>query len=171
MADKSNRMRGVAKFVRNTVISVGVLLVVLVGGGVAYTWYMGQQPVENTPAVAAPIAPKPAPVIKASKPAPNAKPSASVQLLTTPVMPGENASINVKTLAAAKCTITVVYDEVPSKDSGLGPKVADEFGIISWAWTVEPTVPLGKWPVTVTCTYNKRPAVVQGMLEVVAEKE
>jgi hypothetical protein len=137
-----------------------------VGGGVGYTWYMGQHDDGSTLGVATPVEATPAPVIKPSKPSPNAPVGASVQMLTTPVVPGENASITVKTTPMANCTIKVEYNKVASTDSGLIPKAADEFGIIGWSWTVEESVPLGTWPVTVTCTYNKKSAMVRGDLVV-----
>lgn len=161
----------IAKFIRNTLISVGVLLLLSVGGGVAYTWYMGQNSDENSPAMAVPVEAAVKPVIKHVQPAANAKVGASVQMLTSPITPGSNASITVKTSPEAECTITVVYNKVPSKDSGLGLKIADEYGMVSWAWTVEGSVPLGKWPVTVTCTFNKKSAVVQGDLVVAKQAD
>jgi len=111
----------------------------------------------------------PTPVIKRAKPDPNNPSSASIQMFTSSVAPGSNASITVRTNPEAKCTIKVEYNKVPSTDSGLVPKVADEYGIVSWAWTVEEEVPLGKWPVKVTCVHNKRSAVVQGDLMVVKQ--
>lgn len=150
---------------RNTMISVVALLLLAVGGGVAYTWYMGQDE-SDLSAIAAPVEAEPAPVITHLKPAANAKVGAAVQMLTSPVAPGSNASITVKTNPDAVCTITVIYDKTASKDSGLSTKTADEFGVLSWAWTVEASAPLGKWPVKVTCTYNKQSAVVQGDLVV-----
>lgn len=154
------------KAVRNIAISFTVLLVLVVGGGVAYTWYVGQDEAANTAAIPAPVAPAPAPVVKPTKPAANAKQSAAVQMLTSPVAPGDNASIMVKTNAESDCTITVEYNKVPSTDSGLKPKKADDFGIVSWTWTVEETVPVGKWPVDVTCAFNDQTAMVRGDLVV-----
>ena len=164
-----NRTR-VVKSIRNTIISIAVLLVLIVGAGIGYTWYMGQQPVD-TAAVAAPVeaAPKPA-VIAAPKLAPNANVSASVQVLTSPVAPGANSSIMVKTNPGSACTIKVEYDEVASTDSGLTPKTADEFGLVNWTWTVEPTVPHGIWPVDVTCVSGEKSAVVRGDLNVTDEQ-
>jgi hypothetical protein len=92
--------------------------------------------------------------------APNAKEGVAVQSLSSPVAPGENASIYIHTNRDSKCTITVVYNKIPSKDAGLAPKTADEFGLVSWSWTVEASAPVGKWPVTVTCEWNKKIAVV-----------
>lgn len=127
---------------------------------------MGEYGAATPAAIATPVEAASAPAITPAKPAANAKESASIQMLTSPVAPGSNASVSVKTNAASKCTITVEYNKVASTDSGLKPKVADEFGMISWAWTVEESVPLGKWPVKVTCAYNDQSSVVQGDLVV-----
>jgi hypothetical protein len=161
--------RGVLKAVRNIVVSIVVLAVLFIGGGLGYTWYMGQQPSNTTSAIAAPVESQPVPAIKPAKPAANAKESASVQMLTSPIAPGANASITVKTNPASKCTIIVEYNKVASKDSGLVARAADEFGTVSWTWTVDKTAPLGKWPVKVTCTYNKKSAFVQVDLKVAAQ--
>jgi hypothetical protein len=161
----------VVTFIRNTLISVGVLLVVFVGGGIAYTWYMGEYGAAAPEAIAAPVQATPAPVITARKPSPDAKESAVIQMLTSPVTPGTNASVTVKTNAESECTIVVEYNKVASTDSGLKPKVADEFGMVTWAWTVEESVPLGKWPVKITCVYNDQSAVVQGDLVVTNQVE
>jgi hypothetical protein len=164
----ANRTRSrIIRFVRNIAISVAVLLVIFIGGGAAYTWYMGRTTVVDT-SVADSIDTTPTPVIKHVQPAANANESASVQMLTSPVAPGSNASVTVKTNPSSECTIAVEYNKVASKDSGLRLKTADEFGIVSWTWTVEVSVPLGTWPVKVTCinTANKKSAFVQGDLVV-----
>lgn len=155
----------IVKLVRNAAISMVALLVVFAGAGVFYVWYTGQN--EDEIAVATtPVVNTARVEIKPSKPAPDAVVGLSVQSLSTPVAPGSNASIIVRTNPEAECDITVEYNKVPSKDSGLITKVADEFGIISWAWTVEESTPLGKWPVKVTCKNEKNSGVVQGDLEV-----
>jgi hypothetical protein len=77
----------------------------------------------------------------------------------------------VKTNATSECTIVVEYNEVPSTDSGLKPKKADDYGIVSWTWTVEETVPVGKWPVEVVCAYNDQTAMVRGNLVVELPKQ
>ena len=160
------RQSRIVRSVRNAAISMLVLLVLAVGAGVAYTWYMGQSEVENTSVVAEPVEYEPAPVVKPRAPAQNAKVGASVQALTSPVQPGDNTSLTVKSTPSASCAISVIYDKMPSTDSGLKPQIADDFGIVSWAWTVEPSAPLGVWPMKVTCTYLKQSAVVQADLDV-----
>jgi hypothetical protein len=162
---KINRSR-ILKGARNALLSIVILLVLTAGTGVAYTWYMGQQPVKET-AAAEPVETPPAPPVKKPQPAaPGAKVGASVQIITSPVASGANASITVKTNPDSSCTIKVVYDKTASTDSGLGPKKADEYGMVSWTWTVEATAPAGKWPVKVTCVKGDKSAVVQGDLKV-----
>lgn len=150
-------------YVRNTSISIVVLLVLIVGAGVTYTWYMGQKPVVDVVVDTTNITP---PKIKHVESASNVPQSASVQLLTSPVVPGSNASITIKTNPGSICTISVVYDKTTSTDSGLIAKKANDFGVVTWAWTVEPAVPIGKWPVKVTCELDKKMAVVIGDLVV-----
>lgn len=161
--------RRIIKFLRSTVISVVVLLVLFLGGGAVYTWYMGQNANLDSNAIADPVESKTTPVIKHAKPAANAKVGVSLQMITSPIVPGSNTSITVRTNAGATCTIKAVYGkdkEIVSTDSGLVPKIADEFGMASWAWTVEESVPLGKWPVTVTCVLGKNSGVYQADLTV-----
>ena len=163
---KINKKR-IIKTIRNIIISFVVLLILAVGGGVGYIWYMGQQ--DNSASLSSepePVKPK-TESIKPAKEAANAKASASIQSITSPVNPGLNASVYVKTNVNAACKISVVYNKIASTDSGLKDKTADEYGIVSWTWTVEKTVPVGKWPVTVTCGLDeKRYAVAVGDLVV-----
>lgn len=156
----------VPKAVRNALISAGVLLIVIVAAGAAYTLYMDQKPVITTASDASPTAAETTSPIVAHKPAADAKEGAAIEALTTPVSPGSNASVSVRTLPTSKCVISVVYNKVPSTDSGLAPKIAGDFGDATWSWTVGPSTPVGTWPVKVTCSYHGRSAVVVGDLVV-----
>lgn len=156
----------VATAIRRTLISIAVLIVLAALGGAAYVWYSGQQgPAVATDQAAVPVVT--APVSHApTKQTPDAVMSASVQSLSSPVSPGENATITVKTNSNATCVISVIYDKTSSKDSGLSKKVADDYGMVSWTWTVDATAPIGKWPVKVVCTNVKNSSVVQADLVV-----
>lgn len=156
-------VRGPGHPVRNTIIGVVVLLVLFTVGGIAYTYYIGNSYVEPPKQEVKVASNKELP--KPWIPDPNAKESASVTTLLTPVAPGENTSITIKTNPTSKCVIVMEYGTLASKDSGLKAKVADQYGTVSWTWTVEPEAPLGKWPVKVTCVFNGRSAFVQGDLE------
>ncbi len=173
VTDESHNDKKVSKksrlfrFLRNVIISFVVLLILLIMAGVAYTWYMGQN--DKDIPVTAPIKTTTPTIAKPTMPGPNAKEGASVQTITSPVAPGENSSISVKTNPESVCKIKVEYNKVASTDSGLVAKTADEYGIVSWSWTVGPATPVGKWPVTVTCVWNNKSAVVVGDLVVEAE--
>lgn len=158
------------RFIRNLVISIVVLLIVFVGAGVAYTWYVGQQKVVPVSVEEDATSTEP---VTTTRPSidPKAPESASIQSLTSPITPGTNVSVVVKTNPGSWCTIKAVYNKVPSKDSGLYGKASDEYGSVSWTWTVESTVPVGKWPVTVTCVRNEKSAVVVGDLIVTDKKD
>ena len=160
--------RRILQLIRNIGISILVLLVLVLGVGVAYTWYMGQDTSSAAPT------PEPEPVAvtapqttKSRVPGPDAKASASIQQLTSPIAPGERADIYVRSNPTATCKIAVEYNKVPSADEGLIEKTTDEFGMVGWRWVVDKTAPAGKWPVTVTCSLDEqRSAVVVGDLVV-----
>jgi len=174
-ADEPNSNNKVSKksrfvrFIRNIIISAVVLLVLLIAAGVAYTWYIGQNN-KDVP-VAAPLKATTPVVAKPTQPSANAKEGASVQMITTPVTPGSNATISVKTNSGSVCKIIAEYNKIASTDSGLVAKTADDYGVVSWTWTVGPAVPVGKWPVTVTCVWNNKTAVVVGDLVVEAKAD
>jgi len=154
------------KTVKNIAISIFVMLLLFGAGGTAYVLFFGGKDsgvqAQQTPAPKpeAPALPKP------HTPSPNAPESVGLEALTSPVKPGENTSITVQTLPTSNCTISATYNNVPSKDSGLTPKGADAYGIVTWSWTVDPTAPDGTWPVKVTCFYNKKSAMYIGDLVV-----
>ncbi len=153
------RSRRAYKSLKKTAISVVALFVIFVGSGLAYTWYMGQSGRYSSSENDVTVTPEPKVAVKHVTPAANAAVGVSLQMLTSPVTPGSNASITVRTNPGATCSIKVEYNKVASTDSGLAPKVADEFGIAIWSWTVGQSVPLGKWPVTVTCVLSQKSGV------------
>jgi hypothetical protein len=157
----------IAHFIRNVLISILVLIVVFVGAGAIYTWVVGKS-AKPVPTVTEDTTTVKTTTIKSPQIDPNAPESVSVQSLTTPVAPGENASVLIKTNPGSWCTIIVSYNEVNSKDSGLVGKTSDEFGSVTWTWTVDASAPEGKWPVKVTCVRNSKSAVVIGDLIVKA---
>lgn len=160
----------VKKTLKVTAIAV-TLLVLLVAAGVGYTWYMSRYD-NNSHSIQPPVAPMGG-VKNTTRPkiSDTASLGASVQSITSPVVAGSNASIMVKTNPEVMCTISVVYDKTPSKDSGLVQKKADEYGIVEWTWTVDSSAPVGSWPVEVTCANKKNTAVVENDLRIVKSLE
>lgn len=150
------------KLALNIAITIVVLLALVAVAGVGYTWYSGQHTAASQSSANAVLEPKPIPTIQPTIPSATAKVGAAIEMLTSPIVPGSEASITVKTKAFSTCSISVVYDKTPSKDPRLVSQTADDFGIVNWSWDVGPTVPLGKWPVKVTCVQGKLSGAVQG---------
>ena len=151
---RRRRARRVAAFL--------LIMILLLGGiGAAYAWYTAQ----NAKVV---VTETPTPVTRTIKkavvPAKNVPVGVSVTILTSPIKPGSNASITIKTKPLAACSIRIEYDKRPSTDSGLVPKQADEYGVVTWTWTVESTRPVGKWPIDVTCAEDEKSGYVRGEL-------
>ena len=101
---------------------------------------------------------------------PNAPVGVYIQTFNSPIIPGENAMLGVHTTPGATCVIKVEYNKVPVKDSGIADKVADEYGVASWSWTIPVDAPVGKWPVDITCSYGKNSGYMRGDLEIKAEE-
>ena len=161
------KQRSVLKTVIKTVVAILILLLIFVGGAVAYVYFTAKSSDEqNPPQSEAEKISLPEP----SKPNPDNPVGASVVSITTPVKLGANSSVTVRTTATATCTIKVVHgepdDEIAVKDSGLAAKVADQFGNVTWSWTMEETAPVGKWTAKVTCKYGKKSGYVEGYFQV-----
>lgn len=156
---------------KRTLISIGVLLAVAVGAGSGYVWYSGQQQpvVSVATATPTPAAAHTGPTV--ARQAPDAVMQATVQTIDSPVMPGQNVTLTVRTNTYAKCTISVTYDKVPAKDSGLMAKTAGDDGMVSWTWTVDMAAALGTWPVKVVCANEKYTAMVQADLTIAKKIE
>ena len=85
--------------------------------------------------------------------------------LTTLTNPAVRGAVNGSTLTVhtsepgATCTV-LVYDlppaaaPAPSAAGGLGPKIADASGNVTWTWTVEATALIGLAQVQVSCAYR-----------------
>lgn len=159
------------KPVFKALVWMAILLVVGGGGAAAYIWYMGKNAkfVESA-AVEVPTR-NPGNLLKPTQPASNNAIGVAIHALTSPVMPGSESSVMVRTRADAKCTIKVEYNKVLSKDPGLIEKIADEYGMVDWAWYIEETAPEGEWPVRVDCFYGDKSAMVIGKLIVGEPKE
>lgn len=158
----------ILKVIKNMAITALVLLVVLIAIGAAYIWFVGKNAnVDISQADTTDTAAQQT-TLKHVQPAANTPESASVQMLSSPVVPGSNVTMSVKTKPYSECLISVIYDKTASTDSGLVTKKADDFGTVEWTWTVEASAPLGKWPAKVTCSYAGKSAVVVGDLELVS---
>lgn len=146
-------------------IAIIIIVLLLFGllAAIAYVWYNGQtaQVAVTTPTPKYTNTPKPAVKVADNQPV-----GVAISALSSPVAPGSNASARISTLPQAACSIEVLYNGAKSGDTGLVPKIADEYGAVSWSWKVDLGVPKGKWPVNITCARNESSGYVRGDLVV-----
>ena len=145
------------------VIIFAALSIVFIIIGIIYTWFTGQKTrITTTQPTTSPRheLPKPA------SPDPDAAVGVAVQTLSSPIAPGDNAALSIHTIAESVCVVKVSYNNVPVNDSGLTEKIADEYGLVSWSWTVRADAPLGTWPVDITCTRNKHSGYLHQVLKI-----
>jgi hypothetical protein len=72
--------------------------------------------------------------------------------VSTPIGPGNYANISVVTLPYALCEVTVTYASGVSEADGLGDKIANGSGYVSWTWMIEASTAAGSWPIVVTAS-------------------
>lgn len=97
--------------------------------------------------------PADSPSSSSSSPAPAPAPTKTQGLqlvnVTSPVSPGDYATVTVKTSPGAQASITVYYKSGPSKAAGLEPKTAGPDGTVSWTWKVGSRTTPGVWRIEV----------------------
>jgi len=77
--------------------------------------------------------------------------------VTSPVSPGQYATLKARAPPGAQCTIAVYYKSGRSQAQGLYPKQADSNGDVSWTWKVGTRTTPGSWRIVVTAAYNSKP--------------
>lgn len=151
---------------RSAVIATIALLLVLLlalAAALWYVWWTGQ----HAEVKVSKVQPAPTREVAPPKVADNAPVGVSISVLTSPLSAGSNASITIRTKPKAACSIIVTYDNSEkSRDSGLVPKMADEYGVVSWSWSVESNRTKGKWPIDITCAENGKSGYMRGELVV-----
>jgi len=160
------------KAARNALVSAFLLVILFAGGGLAYTYYSGKNSADTTASAADAAASATAAAnqpVQASKTSSKTSEGVAINLLSSPVARGTAASMSVQTLPYSQCTIVVTYNKVPAHASGLTTKTADDFGTASWDWMVSPSAPIGKGMAKVTCTRDKKTAMVEGDIQVTAK--
>ncbi len=69
--------------------------------------------------------------------------------VSSPVSPGDYATLKAKTIPNAACYIGVFYESGRSEAEGLHPKFADNQGNVSWTWKVGTRTTPGRWMIVV----------------------
>lgn len=165
---KGTRKERFLRGLRNGVIAAVVMVVIVGGAGAGYIWYLGENSPPSEAAIAKAVEPGVKKEVKPLQRDPNAPFGASIQMLSTPVLPGDNAGVTIKSVADVSCKVVVEINKVALKDSGLVEKATDEYGVLAWSWTIPADAPVGKAPVKITCvSAAKKSAYVEGMMDIV----
>lgn len=172
--DKRSIKRAQAKKrMRRIFLSAFIILMLITAGSLAYVWYSGKNNTDSS-LIAEPLENHKKAEIKHIEQADNSPQGVAIQSITSLRMPGDNASVYIKTNMKSTCSVSVIYDKTASKDSGLVEKEVDSYGTTSWSWTIDSDAPLGRWPVKITCWRTERPevsGVVVGYVELVSQIE
>lgn len=85
---------------------------------------------------------------------------------TAPVRRNAVASLVVKAVPTAACTIEVRYRSGPSRAGGLEPRIADASGLVRWSWRVGRNTTTGAWPIQVVCKTENQTSTLDTSLVV-----
>lgn len=155
----STRSKTLAERLKGLGIAVAVLFALLICGVVAYVWFMGQQaPSSNVSKEDS----TPARRVESSTPtmAENAPVGVYIQSFPDEVGYGDTANVQVHTRVDATCSVTIKYNQKDEVGVGLEDKTASKYGLVSWNWVIDTSIPPGTWPVTVTCAYGDKSGVM-----------
>lgn len=102
------------------------------------------------------------------------KESISVDILsvTSPVSPGSMITLFAKATPETLCDIEVGYESGHGEAEALLPKRAQENGLVTWTWTVDPSVKFGKYQIIVTAKESgDKVATAKADLEIKSAEE
>jgi hypothetical protein len=90
----------------------------------------------------------------------------SITKLTSPVKPGDDATVAIKTDPGALCKIEVKLKSGPSTAAGLKSQRADDKGVATWSWKIAPNAAVGDWPVTINVSSKGAKGTAAGTLKI-----
>ncbi len=90
----------------------------------------------------------------------------SITKLTSPIKPGDDATVAIKTDPGALCKIEVKLKSGPSTAAGLKSQRADDKGVATWSWKIAPNAAVGQWPVTINTSLKGAKGTASGTLKI-----
>ncbi len=166
---ESKKSKALKEF-RNIIIAFVVLALLLIGIGLIIAWLMQPKKAEQTTSV--PVANQKPAVAPPRKFGPNVPIGSAVQSISSPIAPGDNAYVTLRTTEGATCSIKVVNLDPHGKeidrinDSGLADKKVDDFGVVTWTWTMPPGAALATWKADIFCQRDEMSTRSVGDIEV-----
>lgn len=96
-------------------------------------------------------------------PTPLTRPEVAIELFEMRTSPGKSVTLTARTSPEVDCTIKILYGPERKRvtSAGLEPRKSDAEGMVTWKWIVQPNMPAGKWPTTVTCGDPKNPGKIK----------
>lgn len=137
--------------------TVSIVSVVGAVGGLLFVLVWVQKPHAVPQLATSALAQPKMPDLTSHAAGPNVPIGSSVQALSSPVAPGSNAYVTLRTTEGAVCSIKVVHLDPYQKelarvaDSGLADKTADDYGMVTWTWTMPPTAAIATWRADMYC--------------------
>ncbi len=95
------------------------------------------------------------------------QPAIRVLKLTSPVLAGEMATLQIQTEPGAKCSVAVYEEYERSEHPDLVTQNADANGLVTWKWRVYKDTPAGSWLIRVKAKTEEDPASIETTYRVV----
>lgn len=168
---RDSKKKRYARLLRNVVIGIAILAVLIGGTYAALLWFNNPQAALTVKEPDATNQQNPS-FMTPHKPPKDVAIGSSIQSISSPIAPGNNASLTLRTTESAVCTIKVVRIDAAMRevqrvsDSGLSDKEADDFGVVTWTWTMPADAVIAKWQADITCTRDSKSTRSIGEIEV-----
>jgi hypothetical protein len=150
----------IPKVIRNTTKAILILIFVCLILGVAYVYLVDKTKPLPPKTVSSSDDQAISPLPPATPPSATSAEGVALQAMTTPVQLGAVFYLSAETNAGSLCTAYIDYPGTDGTDPNLSNQEANEYGNVTWTWTVPAKAPPGTWPLTVTCYYHGRSGVV-----------
>lgn len=144
-----------------TLTVIFVIIAVVVGGIYFLIAWLNKPKVAGTTPTATETQQIPS-ILTPHKPPRDMAIGSSIQTLTSPVAPGGNVSLTLRTTESAICAIKVIRLDDQMRevgrvtDGGLADKKADDFGVVTWTWTMPSDAAIATWHADILCTRDTK---------------
>jgi len=142
------------RFTRGVAFSAFLIAISLISVGFLYTWVVGKNVKNVEEKIDTTIKNN---TIKTAEPADNAPVGIALQSITPRVAQGSKVSLTIRTLKNSDCKILIRNEKKEIiNDPTIANKIADEYGMADWSWTMPKSASLGKWFVDINCYRNQK---------------
>jgi hypothetical protein len=152
---------------KKIMISASVLFTCFVIAGLLYVYLTDRNTKQHITKLSSNIVTK-SPLPTPLAPGPNSPEGVSIEVLASPASIGSDVYLSVLTNAGSTCSVAMSYNGGQTGTAVASDQIANDYGDITWNWTVGSNVPVGTWPVKVVCAYRGRTGVAINNLQVIS---